>query len=204
MLVSVDMGALPRLLSPSKAKLRAKGVESVAARVANLRDLRPEIDTEKWDAALTQAFLREHRGTTAESEAPVPVEHVNGIETLLAADPALSRSYSQLSSWDWVHGHSPSFSHEHSRRFEGWGSVDLCFTVGRGGRIEHAVAYSDALVPAMVDRCNERLSALPGRPYSPDEVAQTLLLAEQDCRTSIGEEAAGNVRELREWIVTQL
>lgn len=206
MLVSVDMGALPRLLSPSKAKLRAKGVESVAARVVNLRDLRPEIDTDKWDAALTQAFLREHRGGAAatQSDAPVPVEHVDGIEALLAADPALARSYAQLSSWDWVHGHSPSFSHEHSRRFERWGSVDLCFTVARGGRIEHAVAYSDALVPAMIDLCNARLAALAGSPYAPETVATALSLAEQDCRSSIGEEAAENVKELREWIVTQL
>ena len=200
MLVDVDMAALPKLLSPSKAKLRAKGVESVAARVINLRQINPAIDTATWDQALLQAFVEAHGSSLAST----PVEHIRGMEQCLAADPLLSRSYSKLRSWEWVHGHSPEFSHEMSRRFEKWGSVDLCFRVAKGGRIEEAVAYSDALVPAMIDRCNERLAQAKGKQYSREQLDDTFRLAEQDCRESIGQEAANNVSEIRQWLLTQL
>lgn len=40
-LVAADMGALSQYLAPSKAKLAAKGVDSVRSRVCNLNTLRP-------------------------------------------------------------------------------------------------------------------------------------------------------------------
>ena len=43
LLVDVDMAAMSRYLSPSHAKLEAKGVASVRSRVVNLRELRPEL-----------------------------------------------------------------------------------------------------------------------------------------------------------------
>ena len=43
LLVNADMEKLNRYLSPSKAKLQRKGVDSVRSRVVNLKELNPEL-----------------------------------------------------------------------------------------------------------------------------------------------------------------
>ena len=45
-----------RYLSPSPAKLQAKGVTSVRSRVVNLKELRPDLDVAKMAAAMELAF----------------------------------------------------------------------------------------------------------------------------------------------------
>ena len=56
LLVDVDGEAMKRYLSPSKAKLEAKGVESVRSRVVNLKELNPAIAVETLKAAMKTAF----------------------------------------------------------------------------------------------------------------------------------------------------
>ena len=48
MLIDLDLEALDRYLSPNKAKLQSKGVESVVSRVMNLRERVPEISHEMF------------------------------------------------------------------------------------------------------------------------------------------------------------
>jgi len=232
MLVHVDLAALPKLLTPSKAKLEAKGVASVAARVRNLDQMVPGLKSEQWDRALLEAFLKEHGAdasvpsTTAAIAAAAPVvpviEHVHpsDIPALYAADPLLEAGVSALRSFDWVLGANPSFSHEHSARLGAWGSVTLGFRVGKGGRIEEARAYSDALVAPMVDEINAALATLVAPAtasdavaamaggsyprYSRESIDAALVRAEESCRAKLGEEAAKHVRELRDWMDTQL
>ena len=62
MLLDVELGALSNYLNPSKAKLESKGVESVVARVQNLKELAPEITHESFCAALREEFLKKHQG----------------------------------------------------------------------------------------------------------------------------------------------
>ncbi|OEH75846.1 lipoyltransferase and lipoate-protein ligase subfamily protein [Cyclospora cayetanensis] len=56
----VDMEALGRLLTPNKAKLRSKGIESVTSRVVNLRELNPSITHE--NVCPTTPFQEGQRG----------------------------------------------------------------------------------------------------------------------------------------------
>ncbi|MCD7749357.1 MAG: lipoate--protein ligase, partial [Oscillospiraceae bacterium] len=56
LLVQVDMEKLGRYLNPSSAKLEAKGVDSVRARVVNLADIQPDITIPALKEALTLAF----------------------------------------------------------------------------------------------------------------------------------------------------
>ena len=56
LLVDVDMEAMGRYLSPSTAKLQAKGVSSVRSRVVNLRELRRDLTIPMLREALTGAF----------------------------------------------------------------------------------------------------------------------------------------------------
>ena len=55
-LMDADMDKLSRYLNPSRAKLAAKGVDSVRSRVGNLRELNSDITIEAMKAALTDSF----------------------------------------------------------------------------------------------------------------------------------------------------
>ena len=56
LMVDVDLEMVQRYLSPSKAKLAAKGVDSVRSRVVNLREFVPELTIEQLSDALTAAL----------------------------------------------------------------------------------------------------------------------------------------------------
>ena len=56
LMVDVDLEMVQRYLSPSKAKLAAKGVDSVRSRVVNLREFLPDLTVERLSDALTAAF----------------------------------------------------------------------------------------------------------------------------------------------------
>ena len=55
-MVNVDLKQVERYLSPSKAKLKAKGVESVRSRVINLHELAPKITCESLAEDMVKAF----------------------------------------------------------------------------------------------------------------------------------------------------
>jgi lipoate-protein ligase A len=48
MLIDLDLNALQRYLSPNKAKLLSKGVESVISRVMNLKEAVPDVSHEMF------------------------------------------------------------------------------------------------------------------------------------------------------------
>ena len=56
LMVDVDMEMVQRYLSPSKAKLAAKGVDSVRSRVVNLREFVPDLTVEQLADALIAAI----------------------------------------------------------------------------------------------------------------------------------------------------
>ena len=57
LMLDVDMERVSRYLSPSKAKLAAKGVDSVRSRVVNLREFVPELTIERLADALVDALI---------------------------------------------------------------------------------------------------------------------------------------------------
>ncbi len=56
MLLDLDLTALDKYLSPNKLKLQSKGVDSVVARVMNLKEQVPHISHEMYAQALAGAF----------------------------------------------------------------------------------------------------------------------------------------------------
>lgn len=56
MLLDLDLQALDRYLSPHKAKLQSKGVDSVISRVMNLKERIPMISHEMFAQSLAGAF----------------------------------------------------------------------------------------------------------------------------------------------------
>ena len=143
LLVSVDMDKLGRYLSPSKAKLQAKGVESVRSRVVNLSEICPGLTIEKMKAAMVQAFSKVY-GLAAEPLA-LTFEDAAAIETLR----------SRNASWEWNCGKKLPFSVTVEGRFP-WGGVELCLDV-ESGIIKACKVYTDAMDETLPQKLESQL-----------------------------------------------
>ena len=135
-LIDADMDRLGRYLNPSKAKLAAKGVDSVRSRVGNLRELCSTITVDAMKAALTEAF-----STFCDS----PVEKLD-----LPPDPALLERYQ---SWEWNYGRKLPFTFEWEDRLD-FGCVRIEAAVEHG-ILQRAKVYSDAMdwqLPARLEQ----------------------------------------------------
>ena len=137
-LIDADMEKLGRYLSPSKAKLAAKGVDSVRSRVGNLRELNGAITVETMKAALTRAFSKVYGGSVEKTEA--------------FPDPALVQRYR---SWDWNYGQRLPFSAQWEERLA-FGCVRIEAQVEHG-TIRSARVYSDAMDWQLPARLEEAL-----------------------------------------------
>ena len=125
-LIDADMEKLSRYLNPSKAKLSAKGVDSVRSRVGNLRELNGGITIDAMKAALTEAFAVIYGG---------PVEKIECVP-----DGALAERYR---SWEWNFGQKLPFSFEWEDRLD-FGCVRIEADV-ENGIIRQARVYTDAM-----------------------------------------------------------
>ena len=152
-LIRVDGEKLARYLSPSKAKLQAKGVDSVRARVVNLSELVPDLTCEKMEERMIAAF-----------------EQVYGMQARRISGEELDRQRirelrERNASRDWLYGPRLPLSFECEERFD-WGGIQLQMQV-ESGTVVQAKVYSDAmewdLVPVL-----ER--ALLGSAFSQNEL----------------------------------
>lgn len=156
LLVSADMARLSRYLAPGTDKLRARGIESVRARVCNLRDLNPDIDIPALSEALQRAFIDEYGPA--------------GVQPVSALDPARLQDLEALyASWDFRMGKALPFDITLETRFP-WGGVTLELRLERG-TVSAARVFSDAMDDAMIDRI---APALNGQRYANADLAAAL------------------------------
>ena len=134
-MVRVDTDRLVRYLAPDDGKLKAKGIDSVRARVANLSDLNPEITIPLLTEALREAFSGEYGPADALPVAALDAGRLAALEAEYAA-------------WDFRLGKALPFDATLERRFN-WGGVTLELNL-KGGRVASARVYSDAMDEAMV------------------------------------------------------
>lgn len=126
LLIDADMEKLSRYLNPSRAKLAAKGVDSVRSRVGNLRELSPEITVDTMKAALLESFSTIYGGAVEKFE--------------LSPDPALLERYR---SWEWNYGQKLPFTFEWEDRLD-FGCVRIEARVEQG-IIQTAKVWTDAM-----------------------------------------------------------
>lgn len=173
-LVDVDMPKLSAYLMPSKAKLAAKGVESVRSRVCNLADFVPGLSVGAVRWALVKAFEAEYGEYQPLDEADVD-------------QAVLEEKERKYSGWEWRFGSSPAFDVELEARFS-WGEVTLRLSLSEG-RVREACAYSDAMDEAFI---RSLPAALRGARFTPGALAAA-------ARGLGGPEAA----DLAAWLGTQ-
>ena len=145
LLVDTDAEAMQRYLSPSKAKLSAKGVESVRSRVVNLAALTPAISIDLLKTAMKKAFSEVYELPLC---APPVIDEARVSElTVHYADDA------------WLFGQKLPFTLRCESRFS-WGGVELMLSVDRG--IVHDVqVYTDDMDPETAPMLSAALRACP-------------------------------------------
>jgi lipoate-protein ligase A len=187
-LYDVNINALSKYLTPSKAKLLSKGVSSVAARVTNIRDLNPEAKFEQVNEAIISEFFDTYGGSAV-------VEEINPVK--LQNNPSLSRYYSQLSDWHWRFGKTPEFEHHLETRFD-WGQFDV-YIQAKNGLIEDAKIYSDCLNPGIVEEFEKALFDIK---YSTQGISE----AAESAKKALSAEGttASQVDELARWLAKSL
>ena len=126
LLLDADMDRLSRYLNPSKAKLAAKGVDSVRSRVGNLSELCPGITVEAMKGALVESFGHIYGG---------PVEKIDAV-----CDETLLRRYQ---SWEWNYGQKLPFTFAWEDRLD-LGCIRIEAAV-ENGVIRSAKVFTDAM-----------------------------------------------------------
>lgn len=152
LMVNVDVSQLGRYLTPSKDKMKAKGVKSVQSRVCNLKDLNPEITTDAMRQALKESF-EELYGSFEELDAK------------LLDNPQVKETYDLYSSWEWKFGKSPECETSYSKRFD-WGELEIYLKLN-AMHISEVMVFSDMLdveLPGLIERL------LTGKRYDMEDV----------------------------------
>ncbi len=136
LLMDVDMGHLSHYLQVDTAKLQSKGVDSVRARVMNLKEQCPDLNLSWMQQALIQAFGQIY-GFTPQ---PLPEEAVDRIH--------VARLQEKYASWEWRLGQRIQFKYQQAQRYS-WGNADIHLEVDRG-RVTQAAVFSDAMEAQLI------------------------------------------------------
>lgn len=176
LLVNANMQKLGDYLNPHPLKLKAKGIKSVRARVANLVAFNDAINHETLSEAIIEAFC-EYYGETA------PVEQLD--EASLAKQPALNAYYQQMADWDWRFGKTPEFSHHIETRFD-WGMMDVHLDI-KQAVITEVVIFSDALNIELIDLLKETLTGVKYNKHEIQDALAELAKAQPELATQVND-----------------
>ena len=176
LMVNVDVSQLGRYLTPSKDKMKAKGVKSVQSRVCNLQDLNPEVTTDAMRQALRESF-EELYGAYEE------------LEPAFLDNPEVKETYALYSSWEWKFGKSPECETSCSRRFD-WGELEV-YRKLNAMHISEIMVFSDMLDAELPGKIEELLL---GKRYDMADVD-----LEQDF-PDCSEEQKEKIREVVRWL----
>ena len=133
LLIDSNLSTLSKILTPSERKIKSKGIDSVRARVTNLRNLSEEITVETMNERIIASFT-ELYGEFAD------ISEISE-ETYDSED--FKKMYKTQTSWGWIFGDSPSFESVHGEKFK-WGEVEIGLNL-QDGQISDTKVCSDSL-----------------------------------------------------------
>ena len=176
-LIDVDIDRMVRYLQPPAAKLKAKGIDSVKSRVANLKEFNTSLSIDVVKKAIKASFLEEYGGE-GENISLSDIMKKEEVKTL----------YKKYSNPSWIYGLSPDFDVEIENRFD-WGHVALGFHV-REGSVSQCHIYSDAMDGDLIASL---APFLKGVPLQGDVLAKAL-------RRNFPESMPQEVQEMACWL----
>ena len=136
-----------RYLSPSPAKLQAKGVASVRSRVVNLKQLCPQLTVEEMGRQMELAFGQVYG---------LPVEIMDPRQLDAQAIQALTE---HNRSWSWLYGRKLPFTLQCAQKFD-WGELTVQLKADEGV-IQEAAVYSDAMDWTLAPQLEAALTGCP-------------------------------------------
>ena len=146
LMVDVDMEKVQRYLSPSKAKLAAKGVDSVRSRVVNLKEFVPDLSIDRLSEALIAALAEVY----GRSVCPLDVSEL-----------ALGNLTAKYASDAWLYGQRLPFTASVEERFA-WGGIEIQLNVNEG-EIHAVKVYTDAMDDTLAPKLENALSGIAYR-----------------------------------------
>ncbi|MDY3858472.1 MAG: lipoate protein ligase C-terminal domain-containing protein [Muribaculaceae bacterium] len=153
MLYDADPDTMDRALTPSDAKLHAKGVSSVRSHITTIREYLPQLSIADF-----RSYLRQHLSDGVMTLSQADVEEIRRIEAPYYTD-------------EWTFGgHHPRA--KRPVRIEGAGEFIADVAVTPDGRIESLSLTGDFFTLQDVDRC--LLDRLRGAPLTHDGIASAL------------------------------
>jgi len=185
LLIHADLTRLGQYLTPNPKKLKAKGKESVRARVANLTEVASDLRHEQMQSAMIQAFEKFY-GSKAE------IEMLN--MTSLKDNAELNGQYERLSSFSWLYGQTLEFNQKMDDYLT-LGFFDFQFKVDEA-IITDLQIFTDCLYPGLVD---DLLHGLRGKKFAAVTVQNLfsqLKIKYADFESSLD--------ELQNWLCTQI
>ncbi|MEA4841968.1 MAG: lipoate--protein ligase [[Clostridium] symbiosum] len=164
LLIDSHLEKLNSFLTVSEQKLRSKGIDSVKARVKNLKELNEAITVETLIHSLTSVFVPDGKDSV--------IEWVNEdcMENQFTNRKDLQERVKGFESWDWNFGSSPEFNLHVSERFS-WGEVDL-YLIVKDGFVVDAEITTDALD---IDLPYKIKNVIKNRKFDYDEIFSLLV-----------------------------
>ncbi|MCR5135090.1 MAG: lipoate--protein ligase [Clostridiales bacterium] len=158
LMVDVDAERLIKYLRVDPLKLDGNGVDSVRARVTNLREHAPSLTIAALEQALTDSFSEVYSLPVKDlREEDLPAWKIDDLAAFYA-------------SWDWVFGRPLSFTHEMQGRY-GWGGVHIGLKV-KSGIVRDMICYSDGLEEGVLAAVCD---AVKGCRYESDALVEAVL-----------------------------
>lgn len=170
LLVDVNMSKLSKYLKVSESKIKSKGIDSVKARVINLKEINPLLTIEDLKTSLVRSFCEVYSVSPEEYVVDESIEEIKEL-------------YNKYSSWNFIYGESPEFDIEYEDRFS-FGNVQLCLKVNNG-IITKCKVFTDALdttFPATIE------TALKGVPFQKEAIIKAIQNTQSKTSSSIIEE----------------
>lgn len=130
LLVDVDLNKLSKYLTVSPLKLQSKGIDSVASRVVNLREISSEITVENLRDALIASFNELYK-----TEAQIIILDERAVDVTAYLE--------KYGSWEWNYSESPDFTAVIEEKFD-WGIIEINFELS-DGKIKNCKLYTDAI-----------------------------------------------------------
>lgn len=189
LLLSADLSRLANYLNPDPKKLASKGIASVRSRVANLNEIRADIDHEIICEAIQHAFIAYY----SSDDTTMPIVEYISLENMPDL-PKFAEQYAIQKSWEWNFGKAPEFTHLLEQRFD-WGGVELHFDVHKG-HISQVKSYTDSLYPELIEAVE---TCLVGCIYNHAEVTQRLASLNAQFPTHSAE-----LQQLTQWLENEL
>lgn len=185
LLLNADLTRLANYLTPNPKKLKAKGKESVRARVVNLSEVSSLVNHEKIVQAFIQSFEEFYK-----SKAEIEMLTMTSLQQI----PELKGQYERLSSFNWLYGQTLEFSHKMDE-YLSFGFFDFQFKV-EDAVIQELQIFTDCLYPNLID---ELSAALRGRTYTGESVRDAFKIVHQKFP-----ELNEGLVELENWLRTQI